>query len=399
MTDTIPAPPNPASRATDSADLTLLIPILSAANFVIGMGAFMVVGLLNPLAEDLGISAAAAGWVMTSYALAYAVLSPVLVSLSGTLGRRRVLAMGMAVFAAGCAVSALAPGEAMLFAGRMVASAGAGIFTPVAAAVAAGLSSPEQRGKTLAAVFFGLTLSQVFGVPVGGWVAYTFGWRSAFWVVVVLALPFIWLIWTRVPRGLRFQPVSLRDLGRVLADGPVMLAVLFTTSFIGAIYIVFTFLAPLLSTTMGWGRDGITLALVAYGCGAVAGNLFGGQVADRIGAGRTLLLVAVAQVCIAPAFSFLPMPAALVMALLVVWPLFGWSFMAAQQMRLLSLAPEAASVVLALNAAAIYVGAALGSMVGGAVLSGFGLHALGIGAGVAGIVAVAHITLSRRISG
>jgi len=56
-------------------------------------------------------------------------------------------------------------------------------------------------------------------------------------------------------------------------------------------------------------------------------------------------------------------------------------------------------VVLALNAAAIYVGAALGSMVGGAVLSGFGLHALGIGAGVAGIVAVAHIALSRRISG
>lgn len=397
MTDTTAT--TEVTGPTDTGDLRLLIPILSAANFVIGMGAFMVVGLLNPLAEDLGISAAAAGWVMTSYALAYAVLSPVLVSLSGNLGRRRVLAAGMALFAAGCAISALAPGEGVLFAGRMVASAGAGIFTPVAAAVAAGLSTPEQRGKTLAAVFFGLTLSQVFGVPVGGWIAYTFGWRSAFWVVAVLTLPFVWLIWTRVPRGLRFQPVSLRDLGRVLGDVPTMLAVLFTTSFIGAIYIVFTFLAPLLSTTMGWGRDGITLALVAYGFGAVAGNLLGGQVADRIGAGRTLLLVAAAQVCIAPAFSFLPMPAALVMALMVIWPLFGWSFMAAQQMRLLSLAPEAASVVLALNAAAIYVGAAVGSMAGGAVLSGFGLQALGIGAGVAGVVAVAHITLSRRISG
>jgi len=383
----------------EPAEGRFLIGVLSSANFVIGMGAFMVVGLLNPLAADMGMSAAAAGWVMTSYAIAYAVLSPVLVSGTGDLGRRRVLALGMALFAVGCAVSALAPNATVLFAGRMVASAGAGIFTPVAAAVAAGLSAPEQRGRTLAAVFFGLTLSQVFGVPLGGWIAYTFGWRSAFWLVAALAVPFIWLIWTRVPRGLRFQPVSLRDLGRVLRNGPVMLAVLFTTSFLGAIYVVYTFLSPLLSETMGWGRDGITLALIVYGCGAVAGNLLGGVVADRIGAGRTLLILAMAQIAIIPAFSFLPMPPALLLLLMFVWPLFGWSFMAAQQMRLLALAPEAASVVLALNAAAIYVGAAVGSALGGVVLSRYGLSALGVGAALAGTGAVAHIILSRRLSG
>ncbi len=392
MTDAAQAPP-------DASGPRLLIGALSAANFVIGMGAFMVVGLLNPLADDMGISAAAAGWVMTSYALAYAVLSPVLVSLTGDLGRRRVLALGMALFAAGCALSASAPGEGMLFAGRMVAAAGAGMFSPVAAAVAAGLSAPEQRGRTLAAVFFGLTLAQVFGVPAGGWIAYTFGWRSAFWLVAAMAVPFVWFIWTRVPRGLRFQPVSLADLGRVLRDGPVMLAVLFTTSFLGAIYVVYTYLSPLLSGTMGWGRDGITLALVIYGCGAVAGNLFGGFLADRIGAGRTLTGLAMAQIVIVPAFSVLPMPAWAVMALMIVWPFFGWSFMAAQQIRLLTLAPEAASVVLALNAAAIYVGAAVGSALGGAILSGFGLSALGIGGALAGTVAVAHIFLSRRMSG
>jgi len=383
----------------EPAEGRFLIGVLSSANFVIGMGAFMVVGLLNPLAADMGMSAAAAGWVMTSYAIAYAVLSPLLVSGTGDLGRRRVLALGMALFAVGCAVSALAPNATVLFAGRMVASAGAGIFTPVAAAVAAGLSAPEQRGRTLAAVFFGLTLSQVFGVPLGGWIAYTFGWRSAFWLVAALAVPFIWLIWTRVPRGLRFQPVSLRDLGRVLRNGPVMLAVLFTTSFLGAIYVVYTFLSPLLSETMGWGRDGITLALIVYGCGAVAGNLLGGVVADRIGAGRTLLILAMAQIAIIPAFSFLPMPPALLLLLMFVWPLFGWSFMAAQQMRLLALAPEAASVVLALNAAAIYVGAAVGSALGGVVLSRYGLSALGVGAALAGTGAVAHIILSRRLSG
>ncbi|MGB3405977.1 MAG: MFS transporter, partial [Jannaschia sp.] len=76
-----------------------LIPVLSGANFVIGMGAFLVIGALGPLARDLELSPARAGWVMTSYALAYAVLSPLLVSATGGLGRRRVMALGMAVFA------------------------------------------------------------------------------------------------------------------------------------------------------------------------------------------------------------------------------------------------------------------------------------------------------------
>ncbi len=379
--------------------LRRLVPVLSAAKFVIGMGAFMVIGLLEPLASDLGVSAATAGWVMTSYALAYAVLSPVLVSITGDMGRRRILAAGMALFAFGCALCAVAPGQEMLFAGRILASAGAGLFTPVAAAVAAGLSTPEQRGKTLAAVFFGLTLSQVFGVPAGGWIAYTFGWRVAFWLVTILACAFVWLLWIRVPRGLRFQPVSLRDLGRVLRDGPTMLAVLFTASFLAAIYVPFTYIAPLLSQTMGWGRDGITLSLVVYGCGAVAGNLMGGRMADRIGTVRTLTILAAAQVVLMPLFSLLPMPEPVVLALLVVWPLFGWSFVAAQQARLITLAPQAASVVLALNAAAIYVGAAIGSVIGGSVLSGYGLDALGIGGGVVGIVAVANILLSRKVSG
>ncbi len=362
-----------------------LVPMLSAANFVIGMGAFMVVGLLNPVADDLMMTTAGAGWIMTSYALAYAVLSPLLVAASGALGRRRVLAAGLVLFAAGCVVSALAPS--------------AGMFTPVAASVAAGLSAPERRGKALAAVFFGLTLAQVFGVPAGGWVAYTFGWREAFWMVAALSVPLIWLVWTRVPRGLRFQPVTLGDLGRMLSNGPVMLAVLFTTSFLGAVYVVYTYMAPLLSQTMGWGRDGITLALVIYGCGAVIGNLVGGAVTDRIGAGRTLTILAVSQIVLLPPFSMLPMGEGAVMLLLFVWPLFGWSYMAAQQMRLLALAPEAASVVLALNAAAIYVAAAVGSAFGGAVLSAHGLGALGIGAGIAALLAIVHILWSRRLSG
>ena len=376
-----------------------LIPILSAANFVIGMGAFVVIGLLDPLADDLAMTTSEAGWVMTTYALSYALLSPILVSMTGTLGRRRVIATGLALFTLAQLVMALAPDTAWVFSARVLAAAGAGIVTPVAAAVAAGVSAPENRAKALSIVFIGLTLAQVLGVPVGSFIAYTYGWRVAFGIVVLLALPCLWLIWTRVPKGLSFQPVTLADLKRILRNGPIMLAVLFTASFLAAIWVVYTYLAPLLTEIMGWGRDGITLALLVFGIGAVVGNGLGGILADRIGPARTLALLATTQIFWLSLYSYMPFPAWLMLTFIFLQAVCGWSFMAGQQARLVGLAPESAPVVLSLNAAAIYIGAALGSAIGGVVIDTAGLDSLGRVASALAVLALLHILISARVSG
>jgi DHA1 family inner membrane transport protein len=376
---------------------TLLIPVLSAANFVIGMGAFVVVGMLTPIARGFGTTPAEAGAILTSYAIAYALLSPLLVAATGAIGRRRVMAFGLGLFAVAAALSALAPGLGALHAARVLAAAGAGLFTPVAAAVVAGLTPPERRARALAAVFFGLTLAQVAGVPAGSALAYAVGWRATFAVVAVLALPCLWLVWTRVPRGLAFRPAGLADLGGVLRDGPVMLAVLCTTSYLGAIFVLNTYLAPLLEARMGFGGAGVSAALFVAGLGAVGGNVLGGMAADRFGPGRTILALALAQAGLMPLFALLPLPVAAAMALVFVWSLAGWSFMSGQQTRLVALDPSRASVVLALNAAAIYVGAAAGSAAGGAVLAQNGPQALGIGGGIAALAAAGHVALSLRV--
>ena len=284
----------------------LLVPLLSLGNFIIGMGAFVIIGLLEPLGADMGRSAAGAGLLLTVYSMAYAVLSPLLVAVTGQIGRRRVLAAALAVFALAAALSALATNFTVLNIGRILAAAGAGIFTPVAAAVAAALYPEAQRARVLAAVFFGLTLSQVLGVPVGSWIAYSFGWRWAFWLVLALTLPCIWLTWTRVPAGLRFQPVSMKDLGEIIVQGRLMLAILFTASFLGSIYVLYTYIAPLLSQTMGYGRDGITVMLLMFGMGAVVGNIIGGMLADRLGWRRTLIILCLSQMLLMPVFSVLP---------------------------------------------------------------------------------------------
>lgn len=363
------------------------------------MGAFVVIGLLSPLANDLAMTPAQAGWVMTTYALAYAVLSPLLVALTGRIGRRRVLAIGMGLFTAANAASALAPSEGPLLIARIIAAAGAGMTTPVSAAVVASLAPPEMRARALAAVFFGLTLSQVIGVPAGSFIAYTFGWRAAFATVTLLAIPIVIAIWFRVPRGLSFQPVSLGDLGRALRHFPSMLAVLFTASFLGALYVLFTYMTPLMESRMGFGRNAITLTLVIYGVGAVLGNILGGRMTERLGPTRTLIVVALAQIPLLLPFSALPLPVPVFIALMFVWAIGGWSFMTAQQSRLITISPETAPVLLALNAAAIYIGAAVGTALGSVVLKHSSLDALGIAASIAVIGALGHILWSKRVSG
>jgi len=222
------------------------------------------------------------------------------------------------------------------------------------------LALPDRQARALTAVFFGLSLAQVLGVPGGSWLAYTFGWQVAFWTVAALAVPAILGIWIFVPKGLQFTPVSLADLGRTLRTPSQMVSVSFTGFFLGTLYIVFTYVTPLMAEWMGLGRDGITTVLAIAEIGAIAGTFAGGQLTDRIGYLKTLTILYLAQIAILLMFSTLPIPFWVLLVMIIVWNTFGWSFMVAQQVHLISLATAQTRVLLALNADSIYIGSAVG---------------------------------------
>ncbi|RED18232.1 Purine efflux pump PbuE [Pontivivens insulae] len=361
------------------------------------MGVFVAVGLLNPLSEAFGLSASGAGLILTIYALAYAVGSPVLVSLTGGLARRTVMATGMGLFAFSAIAVVLSPTAEWLFAARILTALGAGLFTPITASVAAAAVPPERQGRALAAVFAGLTVAQVLGVPAGSWIGYTFGWQAAFLIVAVLSgLCCVAVLWA-VPRDLPFSVINLGTLGRAIQDWRGLLVILFTTSFLGSIYVIYTYLAPLLTEHMGYGRDGITIMFVLFGVGAVIGNLFGGWVADRIGPFRTLLLLTGGQILTMPFFAFFPMGDIAFSALLILWAVLGWSFVAGQQIRVVRVS-AAPTVGLALNAAAIYLGAATGSSIGAMVLDRFDTLALGWAGAAVAVLALAHLVVSQTLT-
>ena len=130
--------------------------LLAFGNFVIGTGAFVVIGMLTPIADGFNVSNADARWVMTSYSLAYAVLSPLAAAATGAFARRIVLSAGLGLFLIGALAAAFSPSLLALTSARVPMALGAALFTPLAAGVAVSLVPPELRGRALATVFGGV---------------------------------------------------------------------------------------------------------------------------------------------------------------------------------------------------------------------------------------------------
>ena len=161
---------------------------------------------------------------------------------------------------------------------------------------------------------------------------------------------------------------------------------------------MFTFFGPIIEASVGSNPEIRTFYLVLFGVGAVLGNILGGILNDRIGSKTTLVVLCLGQAVIMPLFSVIPWNPAIFAAVVGLWSSFGWSFMAPQQARLVVMAPAATALVLALNAAMIYVGITIGSGVGSAILQNYGLAALGIAGGIGSLAALGHLLLSGRSS-
>ena len=132
-------------------------------NLVIGSGAFVLGGILQPVSVSLGISLAAAGQAMTAYAVATAVLTPLLIILTVKWPRKRVIQLALALFTGGCAVSALAPNFSTLLLGRALMGGGA-MFTAAVAALTVSIVPPALRGRALSITFLGMSISYAVGV-------------------------------------------------------------------------------------------------------------------------------------------------------------------------------------------------------------------------------------------
>lgn len=353
-------------------DLRLLV--LALGTFAIGTGSFVFAGLLGDVAEDLSVSVGTAGQLITLYAIVYAVGSPILVTLTGAVARRRLLVLSLAVFAGANVAAVVLSSFGPILASRIVAACAAAIFTPTTAVVAASLAEPEKRGRALATVTGGLTIAFAFGIPLGTLVGEYFGWRAAFVLVGVLGAVAVAGIAALLPVIENPPPVSLRD--RMLAvEQPAVVAALGLTAIgLGSGFVVFTYVDPLLGDLTGFGGRGISGMLLLFGLAAIAGNALGGYGADRWSYGRSMIVIFVVVALSLLSFSLLTPLAGSIPAVvgagvaLVTWSVAGWAITPFQQYRLIELSPHTQNIVLSLNASAIYLGQGAGAGIGALVI-------------------------------
>jgi predicted MFS family arabinose efflux permease len=371
-------------NSTVSISETALLWTLLIGNFVIGTGVMLVPGTLNDIATSLQINVATAGQLITAGAITVCIGAPLLAALVAKIDRRKLLAASMIWYAIMHAACALAPGYTSLLILRVLAVISAAIFTPQAAAVAGMLVAPERRGRAITTVFLGWSVASVIGSPLSALVGGTYGWRVAFWILAALALLCSALVWRVIPQGVKPPAVSGAMWRQTLGSKLLIITVLVTALSASGQFVQFAYFSPYVVQVLKGTAKDVAILFAVFGLFGVIGSFAVSRMIDRTGAPKAVMITLILM-----AISLLLWPLGVGIASLALvcipWGLGCFACNSAQQARLVALAPAMASVSVALNTSALYLGQGLGSAVGGVMIAQ-GLMAQLHWAGLAGML-------------
>jgi len=381
-----------AALSTSKPRTPLALYALTAGAFGIGTTEFVIMGLLLQVAADLHVSIAAAGLLISGYALGVFVGAPLLTAATSRLPHKTALIALMVIFTLGNLASALAPNYSVLMIARVLTSLAHGTFFGVGAVVATGLVAEDRKASAISIMFTGLTVATLLGVPAGAWLGLHFGWRATFWAVSAIGVLATLIIAVLVPadRGEHTAMKFVEEL-KGIAHPQVLLGLLITVLGFAGVFAVFTYIQPILTRVTGFADSAVSPILLVFGGGMVIGNLLGGRLADkRLVATLLGSLAALAIVLGAMTFALHSKPA--MVAFAAVFGIVAFATVAPLQLRVLQKAAGGGVLASSFNIAAFNLGNALGAWLGGAVIS----HGPGLGAvtWVAALVPVAGFAVA-----
>ena len=376
--------------------------ILIASSFMLGMSEFIMVGILPDIAADLKISEVTVGNLVSLFAFVYAPVTPLGSALSARFPRFATHLTLIGIFLAGNILCAFAPNYAVLVVARIMIALVSGTLVAVAMTYAPDVTTDKFRTKFIAWVFSGFSIASVVGVPVGTWVANTFGWRWAFHIINVLTIVLIVGMVVALPRNSHIVKIGFLPQFRLFFDRRIQLGVLTVVFGAAASYVFYTYLTPIMRDEVHVPEQYLSVGLVIFGAACLWSNLYGGKLADR-GRGVEPLThirpiycahaVLMASLVVA---HWVPVYGAL---LLVVLGMFMYLQNSASQVLYMDVAsqshPGSLNLAASLNSMSFNIGIALGSAVGGLVNGHFGLTWLGPVGALFLLCAIATTTMLR----
>ncbi|MGY1948941.1 Cmx/CmrA family chloramphenicol efflux MFS transporter [Nocardia asiatica] len=378
--------------------------VLAVAVFAQGTSEFMVSGLLEQIAADVGRSLGAAGLLTSLFAVGMVFGAPVMAVAAGRLPARYSVAAFLGLFCAAHVVGAVATDFTVLLVTRVVAAVANAGFLAVALAALPRLAGSAAIGRATSVVVSGVTVACVAGVPAGTLLGQLWGWRSAFWAVAVISGAMLVPVWVLVGRAVRDgnqtgpQGISLRREWVVLGLRPVLGAVVVGVLVNAATFAGFTYLGTITVAVPGANARWVPVVLALFGLGSFAGSAFTGRYSDRHG--RRIVTagtVALVGVWLLAALTTHTLIGVLIMAAAAGAVAFGvGSTLIATVVQ--TAAPKAPRIAGALATTAFNIGAVLGPAVAGVAVDRTAHPATALWCSTAfAAVAVGVVLVGRRV--
>ena len=375
--------------------LDLRVFLLAITAVTVGLVELVVGGVLPIIAEDLNVSIATAGQLISVFALVFAIAGPVLLSLTAKIERKKLFLITLSVFFFGNIFTYISPTFGLVRVARVRPAKSAAITSALAWTITARITIPSKRAKALGYIYMGISSSLVLGVPIGIVITNLFGWRAIFLGIAILtvgAMVLIMLYFERIPAG-EAQPL-LEQL-KALANKKIIFAHLATMFMLAGHYTVYAYFTPFLETTMNLDANWISVFYFLFGIAAVAGGVLGGGLATRLGSKKSILIILGAfsfSLFILP-YSTFAMPIFIIM--MMIWGALSWALAPAQQDYIVQTDPVYSDIHQSFNNSALQIGIALGSGIGGIAFSQTGsVTSMPLVGGVIVIIAFISATIS-----
>jgi DHA1 family inner membrane transport protein len=330
-----------------SQDLIAMLPLIALfiAAFAFGTTEFVIAGVLPEVAQGLGVSVPTAGYLVSGYACGIAIGGPLLALATARLSRKALLVGLTIAFTLGQAACAVAPDFSSMLLLRVATAVAHGAYFGVAMVVAVGLVREDQRGRAVAVILSGLTVSNVIGVPAGTAIGGLWGWRATFWVMGALGVVAIVAMLALLPRtaGAANRPAGLAREVRVLARQQVWTSLILMLMLMIGQFGLFTYITPTLLEVTGLHENLIPWVLLLNGVGATIGVLVGGKLADWKLMPSLITMLFLQAVMLAVIYAVSPYPLPMIVAI-VIWGGLNFAIGAPIQTRILAWTADASNL-------------------------------------------------------
>lgn len=343
--------------------------LLALAAFLIGTIEYIITGIIQMVAYDLHITTSTAGLLVTSLALSAAIGAPIVIALTINMDRRKILTWTLIIFILSNFITSISHSFEMVMITRVLQGISGGTAIVVAMAVATRLVEREKRGTAIGIILMGLSSSLVLGVPIGTFLSSMIGWKALFAAIGVITLIPLIVVYRRIPSMKEQEPVTLRMQLSILKAKRILLAVAVTLFYVGGYSTLFTYLTPFLQASANLSITEISGILLLAGICSFLGSSLGGMAADKKGPIFTIFSGIILQIIMLMLLAFVTGNLVVMVAVIMIWMIATWSTSPAQQLYLVTLVPKSPDIALSVNTSFIQFGFALGSGLGGIVLS------------------------------